>query len=1281
MKTLKKRALSWLLVLLFVLTLVPAVAFSAFAQDTTELEPINEQTEQDEAQKTNKAQSPVTITNGDYSLTINKTVFEVGEPIMVSATGTDYNTWVGIYSAKGAKAGDSSVLWQYVRNVGQNAEFDIITNYAKKEDTAFEMPNGTLPEGEYVIRLFCNSSSNANAVMALVHIRVGNPPAVEGEQGILSTDKRVYKSGEAIMVSADLLYNDTWVGIYGYGNYSGSSITWYWVRDHKNVAYNVATGRTLTPGLYMIRLCPHDGNGFGNEAAYTLIVVEDEYNVSYLSLLDEETPGEDVGGGNEGGGNEGGGNEGGGNEGGNEGGGNEGGGNEGGGNEGGTTPDTPTTPTAPAGAVTVKNGEYELSINKTVFNVGDPILVSGKGPNDKDWIGIYRVQDNATIMYQYLGNVEDGAWFDLRENCIPGHFYNECSSLPAGEYVIRLQANAGDNLEDNRAVIKIKIGEPETTVFGDSSLLSTDKTVYKPGEPILVTPHITNGYTDSWVGIYSFNNFHKNGSIEWEWVKTYGDGIAYDVTEGKVLEPGIYLIRLLPYDTTDMNTTLACTAITVEGDTVIAHDSTKGQSSVSVSNGTHTLTVNKTKFNEDEEILISANYVSSLDWIGIAERGSREAAIRWYYIAGNEDSFNIRDAKDVGGTLGHLAHLPSGLYTIYLVENNKNLINSFTLSINISIGDVEDSENGAVQGGSIVNGSTEKPSSVLPPLSAEYVQNGTGYAGGYVTITMPEYALGNYNVVLYWADANGALEGYSAHARFKVMSIPVRYTFSDSLIIPNGATRLLIYSQEASTGNLSEEFVSIDLPQNSGIGDLGAPITSFFAISDVHIGSANGIKHFKYMLNEAIRLYPNGAPIFVAGDVTDNGYESQYVALTQAFDEVMAENGVDGSKYPLFIAIGNHDYPSATGAFLSYATLPDGTHPSSTNYDFWLNGYHYIFLGTDGSNGLNAYFNQSTLTWLDQKLSECRDGSKPTFIFLHQPLYNTVSGSLPGEGWHGVTNDAELRAVLANYPEVIMFNGHTHWEMNSVGNMFEGTAEFPIHIFNCASVSYLWSGFNKITGENMYGSHGYAVDVYGDKVIVRGRDFVNQVWISSAQYVIELGQSTEEAEHSYVESLTYANGYMENGLYKNVCSVCGCGQTEITEPLFEFLGYSTRQADNSLCVGYNINRELLTQYEALNGTSITVGLNTSVYDNLVNKGYPVASDGTATEVTSGRNIIIDLPNTIHSVDLILRGDWSTYGDLKLNLCAFIIENGKVGYICSDEITEAALPVTYAQIAK
>ncbi len=914
--------------------------------------------------------------------------------------------------------------------------------------------------------------------------------------------------------------------------------------------------------------------------------------------------------------------------------------------------------------VTITNGSYSLTVNKTQFDVGEPIIVSGVG-SGKDWIGIYDTRGSGSIRYDYITTHGSGVAFDIKQSII-SYGQSSLSDIPEGEYIIRLMPNDQTNFGTAKALIKIRVGNPPA-ISGDASRLSLEKRVFSVGEPIMVS---AVGSGKDWVGIVSSG---ATGSSKYHYVSDVGSGEAYDVLQGGKFSAGSYIVALVPNDgsyskseliaytniiiTDDYNYAIEFDEVTDpdEGGTIDPVIPPSG--SVSVSNDTHSMSVNKTKFEVGEEILVTAQGVGAKDWIGIAQRGTRESTIRWYYIttAGNGVAYDIKKAPNIGGNLSSLADIPEGLYTIYLIENDAYLKNTYTFSINISVGNVEDSENGVTDGGT----SEEAPNTILPPQSVEYTPSKNGYASGTISVTVAGDQLSNRSIVMYWADANGRLNGYTSLARFKVTGKTTQFTFTDSMVIPEGATRLLVYAQATSTGELSEEYISVDLPSGSDMKEEEA-INSFFIISDIHIGRSGSAENFKKMLNQAILLNPNGTAIFIVGDMADNGTEAQFAQMMSLHDEVMKAAGKDASKFPLFLTLGNHDYPAMSSVFLKYATLPDGTHPTDTSYDFWLNGYHYIFLGSDTSSGLYANLTDETLSWLDTKLSECRDISRPTFVFLHQPMYNTVSGSLPGEGWNGVSNENALRAVFSKYPEVMFFNGHTHWTMDSKGNIFEGTQELPIKIFNCASVSYLWSGYNIVTGENLNGSQGYYIEMYDGKVFVRGRDFIEGKWIASAQYLIEL-ETSENDGHSYTEySIAYENGYMNSGKLIYKCTGCGAVKEEKAPALFTCLGYSTPEnGRGGIAIGYTVNNEAIKKYEKATGKTLKYGVFAVLKDRLGDNDV-FAEDGTVAEGVINAEIS---SYQFASFELKITGfETEEHMSAKLAMGAYVIDNGKISYM-------------------
>jgi hypothetical protein len=512
------------------------------------------------------------------------------------------------------------------------------------------------------------------------------------------------------------------------------------------------------------------------------------------------------------------------------------------------------------------------------------------------------------------------------------------------------------------------------------------------------------------------------------------------------------------------------------------------------------LTVSKAAYAEGEAIMVSG-VGSGTDWLGIY-RVDAPHSIRWTYVdtarggPGSGVEVNMRTVPDVNG--GEPVDIPAGTYIIRLMANDSSNFADCIAWTTITVGDVEAPDAGA-----------------SAPLSATYkLDNDTdGFATGTVTVKMPSDETKNRSIVMYWANESGKLEGYTSLAKFKVKGASTTFTFGQNVIIPAGATRLLVYAMNDTSGEMSKSCVSIDLPKGAAHAGFEDTLAELFVMSDIHITLNKAHTHnknFANMLKDVQSLNKDALGIFVVGDTADTGNEQEY-------KNMLALHAEAGEVPPVFLSIGNHDLSSlpfdqANANFMKYATLPDGSHPTDTSYDFWLGGYHFIFLGTDHAAGLHSSFDRSTMTWLKEKIEENRDPSRPVFLFLHQSLSDTVSGSLPGEGWSGVDNENMLRNVLKNYPEVMFFNGHSHWTMDSPSNMFEGTNKLPCRIFNCASVAYLWSGYNVVTGEHLNGSQGYMIKLYDGKLYVLGRDFAKGEWIPAAQYCIVLKEPEPETE-------------------------------------------------------------------------------------------------------------------------------------------------------------------------
>ncbi len=394
-----------------------------------------------------------------------------------------------------------------------------------------------------------------------------------------------------------------------------------------------------------------------------------------------------------------------------------------------------------------------------------------------------------------------------------------------------------------------------------------------------------------------------------------------------------------------------------------------------------------------------------------------------------------------------------------------------------------------------------------------------GYANGTVTIEADSADINGADCVMYWADSFGKpLEGYTALAKFRLTGEVTVHEMYDYTIIPEGAKSLIAYKSVA--GELSGKPVMTNLPKGCNYILEDNHNIEFQLISDIHIRAEDNHVHnihFNQMLADVRKNSPDSIGIFVNGDITDNGQRVQYEKLVSMYNTANS----DGDLPNVHISIGNHDWYAGNigNRFQQYVKKLNGSllqQPRKVYYHEEVAGYNFIFLGGENS-GHEANLSKTQLKWFDDLMKDLtqKDPEKPVFVLLHQPLKDTVAGTLPGHGWHGVKDEQNLRDVLKKYDQIIIAGGHSHWELNSEANMYPGDDNMSVAV-NTASVAYLWSSYNIASGEHADGSNGYFVRVYDDKVVFLGRDFENQRYISSAMFVVEKNHIETSKDTYYI---------------------------------------------------------------------------------------------------------------------------------------------------------------------
>lgn len=630
--------------------------------------------------------------------------------------------------------------------------------------------------------------------------------------------------------------------------------------------------------------------------------------------------------------------------------------------------------------------------------------------------------------------------------------------------------------------------------FADGKTLATDKTQYTEGEEILIT---ATGSGSDWVGIYRKgelpdpNAAGGEASIRWYYVAKDGNtsGSAKNIFRSEYinrddlasLPAGDYTVYLLADNGYKILSQLDLT--------IVPKDASAPEK---------TLTTDQIVYTEGEPILATATG-DGYDWVGLYLRTDilrTHTSIRWYYVArdGNQsgEAKDMRKAENTGSNRSALFDVPAGDYTIYLCENDGyNVLAKVDITVN------EDPALHTVP---------KTPSGVVYERTGSF----PGAADGKLTITAGEEDTLPDGYQAYWGDQNGPLAAYTALAPIACTGTVTEYAMAANTLIPKGADRILVYAVRGK--KVSPEAAEVMLPEGCSDYDFGTPVYELQVLSDIHINVSQSHLHnlhFASALADIKTLSPNSIGIFINGDIADHGEVAEYLSFQQLIKD--AGNGLP----PVYAAIGNHDlyagpYDEKLKNFLDH--IRPGT--DSVYYDLWIDGVHFIFLGSE-TTGLNATLSAEQLGWFREKLAENRDENRPTYVFLHQGLMDTVAGTFAYQGWHGINQAAEFANILKEYPEVILFTGHSHWEMDAFQTMKPRDEKLPT-IFNTAAGAYLWNDASMATDIGVEGSQGYYLYAYGDKVILRGRDFVTGQWIASAQFIVDYGKSADGEPESNV---------------------------------------------------------------------------------------------------------------------------------------------------------------------
>ncbi|MBR5134427.1 MAG: metallophosphoesterase, partial [Clostridia bacterium] len=491
--------------------------------------------------------------------------------------------------------------------------------------------------------------------------------------------------------------------------------------------------------------------------------------------------------------------------------------------------------------------------------------------------------------------------------------------------------------------------------------------------------------------------------------------------------------------------------------------------STTVSAAAPSIKLDSTVYEPSQTITVTYSGTDTNDWVGIYPYGTVPGGINslvWQYSVGSGTvTFDVSSLNGAGD------------YRACLCDNNGYAILDVA-EFTVRDGDPADYgvTSASVQA-SVTSGKSEIDVTITPSSAASLTYR------------------------LYWA-ANGVrLNDYLYIKEFTHSGAsPFTVSLNDCLVMPDAANSIEV---AVVNGRSTSYFTAA--PQK-----LKAPTSKklyeFQVVSDIHLTTSvqAHVPNFKAAMTDIATMSPNSNGIFFVGDNTDRGTQEHYDLLAQSLAEVEASVDLPA----LYFAMGNHDqvyggtYDEEVARFIENLKMP------GLYYSVDLNGSRFIILGSEKQTTAGD-IGSAQLDWFEAQLA-ATDPSMPVFVFMHQSLRDTVSGSLTsmGQSWYGVPEaTARMRSILKNYPNAFLFTGHTHWSFEMTQPFLYGNGE-DANFMNTASVAYLYSDDD----QDLPGSEGLYIEVYEDYILIKGREFTQSKWCAAAQFLIPRNTSASAGD-------------------------------------------------------------------------------------------------------------------------------------------------------------------------
>ena len=305
--------------------------------------------------------------------------------------------------------------------------------------------------------------------------------------------------------------------------------------------------------------------------------------------------------------------------------------------------------------------------------------------------------------------------------------------------------------------------------------------------------------------------------------------------------------------------------------------------------------------------------------------------------------------------------------------------------------------------------------------------------------------------------------------------------------------------------------------------NLGTKLYSFGIISDLHIShNVNVAWQPIPKFDNALTYFENrGCSFCIAcGDLTNTGFylrTDESTAGTEYLDEqqfAKYKEICDKHTIPVYELMGNHE--SYYGMPITNNLDKMATYTGNTVLSYTVTQGNDLFILV-GQPKDAWVMSDDDFTWLAETLAVNKD--KRCFVFVHSHIDDNIEGGIEDSGnpafarensifgYWGATKTNNFINLMKQYPNVIVFHGHTHimfeaQEFDKDANFSDENGFKSVHVPSSGTPRKLVSEDGTWEAKSSE-SQGYIVDVYDDCIVLNGMDFINNEYVPLGVFKID----------------------------------------------------------------------------------------------------------------------------------------------------------------------------------